>query len=147
MNRVFIILLLMTLITPSIAQVQDNENQSHIVIHRDVKLDTLVQRLYDANLMEQKIPGYRVQIYSGSNRSLANQVKSLFITSYPDIKIYLSYSQPYFKLRAGDFRTKAESIKIYNILLTDERFKAVLIVPDMIFLPELKTDSHVEKQD
>jgi hypothetical protein len=147
MNRVFIFLLSLTLITPSLAQAQGNETQSHIVIHRDAKLDTLVQRLYDANLTEQKIPGYRVQIYSGSNRSLANQVKSLFMTSYPGVKVYLSYSQPYFKLRIGDFRTKAESMKMYNILLTDEHFKAVLIVPDMIFLPELKTDSHVEKQD
>jgi len=117
-----------------------NYGSKNILIHRDVRLDTLVQRVINLNEEEAIIRGYRIQIYQGSNRMNANNLKAKFILSYPDIPIYMIYQQPYFKLRVGDFRNRLESLKMYNLLLENPDFKSVLVVPDEIKLPELKCE-------
>jgi len=42
-------------------------------------------------------------------------------------------------VRVGDYRTKLEAQKMYQALLLDNRFKGVLIVPDDINFPDLKS--------
>lgn len=108
-----------------------------VVIFQDVRIDTLIQRIYTANEENPKIDGYRIQIYSGSNRTIANQVKAAFLTEYRVERAYLIYNQPYFKVRVGNFRSKTEALKLYTALRADEKFKAVLIVADEIDLPDL----------
>ena len=146
-SHYIVLTLLMHVLFVVHAQETTEATTKNVVIHRDVRLDTLVSRVLEENRLEQKISGYRIQVYSGSNRHTANQVKSIFMTSYPQIKSYLSYSQPYFRLRVGDFRTRTESLQLYHLLLADERFRSVLIVPDMIYLPELKKYTDVERED
>jgi len=111
--------------------------KGEVAIFRDVRLDTLVQRIYVENEDLPQINGYRIQIYSGSKRTIANQVKAAFMVEYREERAYLSYIQPYFKVRVGNFRSKAEAIKLYESLRENEKFKAVLIVVDKIDLPEL----------
>ncbi len=108
-----------------------------VIIYQDVRLDTLIQRIYTANENSPKIPGYRIQIYSGSNRTIANQVKAKFMVEYRGERAYLLYNQPYFKVRVGNFRSKTEALKLYTALLANENYKAVLIVSDEIDLPDL----------
>jgi hypothetical protein len=112
---------------------------ANLTLYKDPILDTFVSRIYYANYPKQNIKGYRVQIYSGSNRIDANKVKSDFLETYFGEKIYFDYQQPYYKVRVGDYRTKLEAQKMYQLLLSDIRFKGVLIVPDDINFPELKS--------
>jgi len=128
----FVILLILSL------KVLNVKAQQQIVFHHDFRMDTLMQRSLEKNIKEKGMQGFRVQIYSGSNRQTANQVKSLFMQSYPDVRVYLSFTQPYFKVRAGDFRTRIEAFPLYFALKQDEKFKGVMIVPDKIEFPELK---------
>lgn len=110
----------------------------NLTVYKDQMLDTFVSRIYYANYPKQIIKGYRVQIYSGSNRIDANKVKADFLETYLGEKIYFDYKQPYYKVRIGNYRTKLEAQKMYQLLLLDIRFKGVLIVPDDIGFPELK---------
>jgi phytoene/squalene synthetase len=111
--------------------------QGEVNIYRDYRLDTLVQRVYEANEDKPAIDGYRIQIYSGSNRTTANQVKAAFMMEFREERAYLSYKQPYFKVRVGNYRTKVEALKLFTELKNHEKFKAVLIVNDEIDLPDL----------
>ena len=59
-----------------------------------------------------KLPGYRIQVYSGNQRqsraeaeSKAKEVKS----SFPEILVYVKYEAPVWKLRVGDFLTNEEA--------------------------------------
>lgn len=61
------------------------------------------------NLSIARLHGYRVQIYTGNDRNKANEVKALFMKNFPDVDNYLEYEFPNFKLRAGDFLSKASA--------------------------------------
>jgi SPOR domain len=54
--------------------------------------------------------GYRIQIFSGNSKEEANKVKSDFYSKYPNMRCYLTYQQPYYKLRVGDYEDQ-ESAK------------------------------------
>ncbi len=55
--------------------------------------------------------GYRLQIYSGSNRKEAYNIQARFQAEYPNIRTYISYRMPDFKVHVGDFRTRLEAEK------------------------------------
>lgn len=53
--------------------------------------------------------GYRVQIYNGSSRSAAYNAQARFNSEYPEMRTYIMYREPNFKVHAGDFRTRLEA--------------------------------------
>ena len=144
MKNLLIIFFLTGLLQTAFQSIAQNKLQPEVVnanltVYKDPILDTFVSRIYYANYPRQIFRGYRVQIYSGSNRIDANKIKSDFLETYLGEKIYFDYKQPYYKVRVGDYRTKLEAQKMYQMLLLDIRFKGVLIVPDDINFPELKS--------
>lgn len=56
-----------------------------------------------------KVRGFRVQIFSGSSRSDAYAVQSNFETSYKDIGSYVTYDEPNYRVKVGDFRSRSEA--------------------------------------
>ena len=85
--------------------------------------------------------GFRIQIYASSNRNAreeSNKAMAEFISKFPDIKPYLVFAEPgYFKIRAGDFRTKTEATRLF--LLVSKEFPDAYLVPDFINFPDLIT--------
>ncbi|EHQ27189.1 SPOR domain-containing protein [Mucilaginibacter paludis] len=79
--------------------------------------------------------GYRVQIFSGSNRSEAYNAQSKFNELYPELKTYIIYSEPNFKVRAGDFRTRLEASKLLEQLRS--QFPSLFIISEKINLPKI----------
>jgi len=53
--------------------------------------------------------GYRVQIYNGSSRSAAFNAQDKFNKEFPEMRTYIVYREPNFKVRAGDFRSRIEA--------------------------------------
>jgi len=104
------------------------------VISNDA-LDSLVKRNQFTNQMHNSLNGFRVQIFFGSERKAANDVRTKFLQMYPNENAYLIYQQPNFKVRVGDYRNQLEAQVIYRDLLT--HFEKVFIVPDKINLPKL----------
>ncbi len=128
--RAFILFLTMFISGASFAQ-----EDSTLIYHIDPKLEKIIEQR-NALLKENPVlAGYRVQIYFGSNRIEAQEARSKFASLYPDIDTYLIYQQPYFKLRAGDFRTRLEAYKLFQNI--QKEFKSVFIVNDEINLPKL----------
>lgn len=81
-----------------------------------------------------KIDGYRIQItaFSGNNsRNRAEGERAAFKSNFPGISVYLTYTEPYFKLRVGNYYTRLEAYKdLKRIQLT---YPNAYIVPDKIF--------------
>src|SRR3990167_5165369 len=71
----------------------------------DPRLDLLLQRHIAGSESNHKIRGYRVQLASGMERKVVMDMKARVLSRYPDLKIYVLYQQPYFKLRTGNYRT------------------------------------------
>lgn len=53
--------------------------------------------------------GFRIQIYSGPNRNEAYAAQSRFQQQYSDISTYVSYTQPNYRVKVGDFRSRSEA--------------------------------------
>lgn len=53
--------------------------------------------------------GFRVQIFSGSNRSDAVAAQNSFLRQYKEMGAYLSFEEPNYRVKVGDFRTRSEA--------------------------------------
>jgi hypothetical protein len=63
--------------------------------------------------MTEYIPGYTIQVYTGSNRQLAFQIKDKLAETYPNLDVEVQYKQPNFTVRIGKFLERIEAYEIY----------------------------------
>ena len=108
--------------------------RTQVQVHADVAVTQLLekQQSISSNLVGKSV-GYRVQIFfsSGNNsREQAFKVKNEFTMKYPKINAYISFKEPNFRVRVGDFRTRAEA---YGFLKEIElQFPQSFVVKDDI---------------
>ncbi len=112
-----------------------NEDSSMSVI-RDSRFDQLVAKQKEQNLSNQTMPGYRIQIYFGGNRQKASEAKLNFNSKFADIPAYITYQQPNFKVRVGDFRNRYDAQKMMKDL--EGMYPTLFIVPEDVKLPSIK---------
>lgn len=101
-------------------------------------IDLLVKAHNEAMKEKPGIPGFRVHIYMDSgNRARLNtqQAQADFEEKYPEQPSYIIYEEPYFKLRAGDFRTRLDARRFLESIRRN--YPAAYIVVDMINYPAL----------
>lgn len=74
--------------------------------------------------------GYRVIIYSGTDRNKANTAKIDFMRRFPGIRVYMSYAMPQYRVKVGDFSSRSEAAVLYQQL--NKVYSPCLIVPDIV---------------
>lgn len=85
----------------------------NVEIVQDERITQLADKYQKMSLNNPEIDGYRVQIFfdSGSNsKNAAANIKSGFEIVFPEVKSYLSYKEPYYRIRVGDFHTLIEAV-------------------------------------
>lgn len=113
-------------------------NQGKITIQQDDQIKSLVNKYVEVHKKDNKIPGYRIRIFSNSGQSArqtAYSEKARFLKSYPDIPTYLEYEAPNFKVYVGDFRNKLSAFRAYKQI--SKEFRNAFLVPSRINLPKL----------
>lgn len=128
-------LLLVFLIFASGA-VMAQADTSSVVVHKDPRLDVLVKKQSEINAAVKKANartarGYRLLVVNTNKRDEAMAAKTKIYTHFPELKSYLVYQSPYFKLKAGNFKTREEAQQ-YQKLLQAYFPKGVFIMNDMI---------------
>jgi hypothetical protein len=111
-------------------------SDSSIIFTRDARIDELITRQKDRNVLKQTISGYRVQIYFGGVRQKASELKLEFAAKHADVPAYITYNAPNFKLRVGNFRARMEAQKFLKSI--EGEFATSFIVPDEVKMPTLK---------
>jgi hypothetical protein len=94
----------------------------NVEVVQDEKITLLADQYRKMSLSNPEVDGYRVQIFfdSGSNsKNKAASIKGEFETVYPGIKSYLSYKEPYYRVRVGDFRTLIEAVGFQKKIAND----------------------------
>ncbi len=122
----------------SINIVDADSTKGLITIQQDPRILGLVQKHVKSSELANGIEGWRIQIYNSSGRVArdeANDERTRFLNKYPDLKAYLIYQPPYFKIRVGDYRSKQEAYKMYKQIV--KQFPVSYLVPDKINLPDL----------
>ncbi len=106
-------------------------------INQDSRIDDLIAKQRRLYAVDSSFNGYRIHIFMEiGNEALkhAEEVKSQFEKAFPDIPVYLTYAEPYFRLRAGDFRNRVEAER--SLRRIKPRFKEAFVTADMIYRPK-----------
>lgn len=130
-------LLLFTNICMSQTTKKDSSKQSTIIT-QDQRIEQLIKKRISIEEKANGIPGFRVQIFFGSTKQKALQTKTEFLSAFENINSYVIYDIPYFKVRAGNFRTHLEAQKL--LAQAKPIYPSAFIVRDRIEIPELKEE-------
>lgn len=126
------------------------QTRGKIEVIKDARIDTLMKRrlqvgkpMHSSNSNVSSTTstafissnGFRVQFFSGSNRADAYNAQARFNRKYPELRTYMVYLEPNFKVRAGDFRTRMEANKLLEELRP--MFTGLFIIAEKINPPKL----------
>jgi len=117
------------------------DSTSSIVIHKDPRIDLLVKKQAQINEettreARRSVPGFRIQVINTSDRNAAINAKTKVYQLYPELKAYLLYQSPYFRLRVGNFKDKEDADDYIKAL--SKQFGNVYLVRDIV---EIKTEN------
>ena len=121
---------------------------SSVIIHKDARIDLLVRKQAQMNEEwarenRRTMKGFRLMVINTNKRDEAIAAKTKVYTFFPELKSYLLYQSPYFKLKAGNFKTRDEADD-YRKKLNAFFPKGVFIISDII---EIKPDKSKETDD
>ena len=96
-----------------------SQERGKVEVIKDPLIDTLIARRPSLGTgrnagvnAPETANGYRVQIFFGSSRQAAYAAQAKINEEYPELRTYISYTEPNFKVKAGDFRTRLEAQKL-----------------------------------
>ncbi|MCQ2286519.1 MAG: SPOR domain-containing protein [Bacteroidales bacterium] len=87
--------------------------QSSVKYDREQGIEQLEEQHKQAWQELEGIEGYRIQITaaSGNNsKSTIQMASSEFQANFSNIPTYITYAEPYFRLRVGNYRTRLEAV-------------------------------------
>lgn len=119
-----------------------------VVIHKDPRLDLLVNKQATINEVTSREgrrtdKGFRLMIISTTSRDEAIAAKTKIYTYFPDLKAYLWYQSPYFRVKAGNFKDRKEA-EAYQKRMNTYFPRGVFIMKDII---EVKPGKGVEPDE
>ena len=107
-----------------------------VIVHKDPRLDLLVNKQATINEVTSRDgrrtdKGFRLMIISTTSREEAIAAKTKIYTYFPDLKAYLWYQSPYFRLKAGNFKDRKDA-EAYQKRLNSYFPRGVFIMKDII---------------
>jgi len=88
--------------------------QKNVVYNIEPGINNTEQQYFESWKKIKKIDGFRIQVtsFSGVNsKTMIEQTAEQFRQHFPEIPFHISYFEPNFRLRVGNFRTKIEAYK------------------------------------
>jgi len=150
-NLRFFAILLIALIAKSQqtqAQTKSGNDSNSVIVHKDPRVDILVKKQAQINEETTKearrtAKGYRLLVINTNKRDEAIAAKTKVYTYFPDLKAYLIYQSPYFKVKVGNFKDRKDADEFRKELST--LFPSgVFIINDII---EIKPDRNKEEDN
>ena len=111
-------------------------DSNSVVVHKDPRLDSLMKMqamINEVSSRENKKTdkGFRLMIISTNNRDEALAAKTKIYTNFPELKAYLWYQSPYFRVKAGNFLERKDA-EAYQKKLNLYFPKGVFIMKDEV---------------
>lgn len=114
MRRFLLIIICAAFVASGFAQHTGSLN-----VNQDSRIERLMSKQREVYAANSTMSGFRVQIFMEIGNEAVDHAmvtKAEFEKAYPGLPIYLSYEQPYYRLRVGDFRNRVEAEKYLRIL-------------------------------
>jgi hypothetical protein len=125
-------------------QKQDSKppkQEGKVEVYQDSRVDSIVKMHVRYNSTQSTFEGYRIQIFfDAGNNSLsgAQAAQANYQMLYPGDTAYISFVEPYYKVRIGDFRTRLEAESYLHQIIRD--FPNAFIIKDKILFPKMDED-------
>lgn len=87
---------------------------------------------------ERKRNGYRIRLFFDNKQTArveSDELEKEFQLQFPQIPTYRSYTNPFFKVVVGDYRTKSDAIRELGKILPF--YPKAIVVREAIFFPEI----------
>ena len=110
----------------------------NVVIYQDSRINKMVWKHVSQNKEYNGIQGFRIRIYSDlgqTAREKSQEANARFNELFPEISVYREYDSPYFKVYAGDYRTKNDALIDFKRI--KQYIKNDFIVTSRINFPKL----------
>ena len=123
------------------------DSSGSVKVHKDPRVEMLVKKQAQINeetsrLARKTGKGYRLMIINTNNRDEAIAAKTKIYTFFPELKAYLFYQSPYFRLKVGNFTERKEA-EAYQKRLNVYFPKGVFIMSDIV---EIRPDKLKEEE-
>ena len=127
---------------------QTTIDTSSVVIHKDPRIDLLVKKQAEINdettRNARKVGrGFRLLVVNTNKRDEAISAKAKLYQFFPELKSYLLYQSPYYKLKAGNFKERKDA-ESYQKKLNAFFPRGVFVMNDLI---EVKPDKEAEEMN
>ena len=139
---IVLILFLVTMCSNMFAQSYEEYGSAVI---SDARIDSLVRLHIEHNKKYPVVQGYRIQILMASGNDAldkSEEAKTIFSEKYPDIPAYLTFDEPDYRVRVGDFRTRLEAERFLDKI--NRKYRGAWVIQDYINFPEYKNTTSYE---
>ncbi|MBO5634994.1 MAG: SPOR domain-containing protein [Bacteroidales bacterium] len=107
----------------------------NVAVHQSQGILGAMNRQIASN-SSRKMSGYRVRIFNDNkqnSRGASEAALARFKGMFPGLSAYRTYSNPFFKVTVGDFRTKSEALQLLQRVKGS--FPSAFIVKETINYP------------
>jgi hypothetical protein len=121
------------------------QDSTSVVVHKDPRIDLLVKKQAEINEFTSRdsrrvARGFRLLVINTNKRDEAINAKTKLYHYFPELKSYLLYQSPYYKLKAGNFKERKDA-ENYQKKLSPFFSRGVFIMNDYIEVkPDKETD-------
>ena len=96
-------------------------DSGNVVVVKDPRVDLLVRKQIEINEettrdSRRSMPGFRIQVINSTDRNKVFAAKAKVYQEFPDLKPYLLYQAPNYKLKVGNFKTQEEAEEVQKQL-------------------------------
>lgn len=123
------------------------QSQSQVKVIADGRLQTILERHIEYNEMSRTLQGYRIKVnsFTGTNaKAKAFALKDELMDIYPNTRAYVSFDEPNFIVKCGDFITRLEAYNLFKQI--KPQISSAIIIKDWINNPII-LESEIEQHE
>ena len=111
-------------------------DSGNVMVYKDPRLGLLVRKQAQINEettrnSRRTMSGFRIQIVNSTDRNVAIDAKTKVYQLYPELKAYLLFQSPYYRIKVGNFKTRSEA-ETYMKSLQRNFSGSIFILKDII---------------
>jgi len=147
--RIVIIILIFTFGTLNTVDAQSVE--SYYANTEEISVDSLLKLHREYNSQYSSIDGYRIQIFKGSGNNALEDAENIideFSEKHEDTEAYISFMEPYYRIRIGDYRIRLDALNFLKIIRRS--YPSAFVIQseiELIVLPKYQKTISYEQED
>lgn len=111
----------------------------NVKVEEEAVVTQMMEQFVNVNKSQEFVEGWRVQILATTDRQKLESARAAFSYRYPSIASNWEHSKPYYKLKAGAFTSKLETLRLLYLLKSE--YPGAYLVKDNKISPEELIDT------